>query len=88
MKETFQELILSEKVFLSALEAHLSNGHQQTFIYDFLVNSAVDFSKSGTRHLSSNIHYFYWIIFLELMEEQSQYFHEIERCDFPTKSIE
>lgn len=60
---------MSAKTFLSALEALLSNGHQQTFMYDFLINSAVE---SGTWYLPGNMHYFSQTVFLEQIKELSE----------------
>lgn len=76
------QFYVSKNVFWSAFEALLSNGHQWTLIYDFLVSTAVDSNKSRTQHLLGNMHYFSQILFLEQMKELCQCFHETARCGF------
>ena len=74
--------------FWSASDALLSNGHQWTLIYDFLVNTVVDSNETGTRYLPGNMRYFSQILFLELMEELCQCFMKQQHVAFSSKKNE
>lgn len=86
-RRTREPILCQQKCFWSASEALLSNGHQWTLIYDFLVNIAVHSNKSGTQHLPGNVHYFSQILFLELVKELCQCSHETARCSFLQQKI-
>lgn len=72
-------ILCQQKWFWSSSEVLLSDGHQWALIYDFLVNTAVDSNKTGLV-IFLEICAIFLRLFLELLKELSQSFHEIARC--------